>query len=190
MSRRQRETAECSSVGKLTTAPVQRLQSPPRATFHHSFSPLSPCPKLLLTCTISQLFQDESARRPSRAFAEGGIVSLTPCVLCLHHFVQRAQPSALPVEFSITSHVHDTLRSVAPWRLQQELLQRHLSSVPTEVFEALFPHGSVGGVKSTCSSAYFRGNYSVKIPARVFCEHESMQQLSAQQRTSWSVPQS
>lgn len=123
VSRQQRETPECSSVGKLTTAPAQKLPRPPvtRALLpHHPLSPLSPCPKLLLTCTISQLVQDESPRQPLTLSSQGSIVSLTPCVLCLHHFVEqilphRLLPSASLVEFSITSHIHDTLWWVPPW---------------------------------------------------------------------------
>lgn len=122
MSRQQRETPECSSVGKLTTAPAQKLPRPPvtgPCLPHHPFSPLSPCPKLLLTCTISQLVQDDSPREPLVLSSQGSIVSLTPCVLCLHHFVeqilpQRMLPSAPLVEFSITSHIHDTLWWVPP----------------------------------------------------------------------------
>lgn len=64
----------------------------PQDTFQHPFSPLSPRPELLLTCTISQLFQAASPRQPSDAFARQGIVSLTPCVLCLHHFSGQILP--------------------------------------------------------------------------------------------------
>lgn len=119
MSRQQRETPECSSVGKLTTAPSQKsprptATSPPLPHHHHPFSPLSPCPKLLLTCTISQLVQDDSPQQPHMLSSQESIVSLTPCVLCLHHFVEQilpqcTLPSAPRVEFSITSHIHDTL---------------------------------------------------------------------------------
>lgn len=126
MSRQQRETPECSSVGKLTTAPAQKLPRPPVTSPSSSPPPRpSPCPKLVLTCTISQLVQDDSARQPLMLSSQGSIVSLTPCVLCLHHFVeqilpQRMLPSAPLVEFSITSHIHDTLWCVPPRGLGQE----------------------------------------------------------------------
>lgn len=114
--------SECSSVGKLTTAPAQKLPQPPVTSTplpQHPLSPLSPCPKLLPTCTISQLVQDGSTPQPLVLSSQGSIVSLTPCVLCLHHFIEqilprRTLPSAPLVEFSITSHIRDTLWWVPP----------------------------------------------------------------------------
>lgn len=132
-----------------------------------SSSPPVPLSKLLLTRTNSQLFQDEPARQPSHAFLGegGGIVSLTPRVLCLHHFAQHALPPAPPpVEFSITSHVRDTLRSGPRWRLQQELLRRHLSTVPTPAFEGLFLHRSARGLNQ-------------QLPLRLFGETVASKEL-------------
>lgn len=108
-----------------------------------SSSPVSPCPNFCLHAQIHNYFR---TRRPGSLLMlspRRGIVSLTPRVLCLHHLGQHAPPSAPPVGFSITSHVRDTLRPVPPWRLQQELLRRRLSSLPTRVFEVLFLHRSV-----------------------------------------------
>lgn len=128
---------ECSSVGKLTTAPAQKLQQPTVSAPPSPPPPLlTPVPlvqKLLLTCTISQLVQGESPPAASHAVVirgggwREGIGSLTPCVLCLHHFIgrilpQRTLPSAPLVEFSITSHIQDTLWWVPPWGPGQELL--------------------------------------------------------------------
>lgn len=48
MSTQQCETAECSSVGKLTTASVQRPQRPPPRTL--SNSPSHPCPLVQSFC--------------------------------------------------------------------------------------------------------------------------------------------
>lgn len=112
----------------LQPLPPQKLPRPPvtRPLLpHHPFSPLSRCPKLLLTCTVSQLVQDDSPWQPLVLSSQGSIVSLTPCVLCLHHFVeqilpQRMLPSAPLVEFSITSHIHDTLWWVPPRGAGQE----------------------------------------------------------------------
>lgn len=127
MSGWQLETSECGSVGKLTTAPAQRPQPPPfsgRPTSTLTF--LTPRPhELLLTCTISQLVQDEPSRQPLMLSSQGSIVSLTPCVLCLHHFIgqilpQRVLPSAPRLEFSITSHIRDAMWRVPPWGLGQE----------------------------------------------------------------------
>lgn len=111
-----------------------------------SSSPPSPCPNFCLHAQIHNYFR--TGRPGSRLMLSPrrGIVSLTPRVLCLHHFAQHALPSAPPVEFSITSHVRDTLRSVPPWRLQQELLRRRLSPLPTPAFEPLFLHRSVRGL--------------------------------------------
>lgn len=111
---RQQNVAQWVNLQLLLFRGHKEPPPPPPDTFQHPCSPLSPRLKLLLTCTISQLFQDESPQQPSHAFAKEGIVSLTPCVLCLHHFSgqilpRRALPSAPLVEFSITSHVRATL---------------------------------------------------------------------------------
>lgn len=51
--------------------------------------------------------------------SQGSIESLTPCVLCLKQVVEQilprcALPAAPAAEFSITSHIHDTLWWVLP----------------------------------------------------------------------------
>lgn len=123
--RRQREPAECGPVGKLTTAPGQELHRPPVCDppLHPPTPPpssVSPLFPLSRSCCLRAPFHNRR-RRPPVLSSQGRIVSLTPCVLCLHHLVEqilprRVLPSAPLVEFSITSHIHDTLRWLPPWR--------------------------------------------------------------------------
>lgn len=164
-----------SNVRRQNVAQWVNLQLSPRPP------PPSPCLNFCLHAQIHNYFR---TRRPGSLLTLSpgrGIVSLTPRVLCLHPFAQHALPSAPPVEFSITSHVRGTLRSVPPWRLQQELLRRRPSTLPTPVFQVLFLHRSArGGVESTRPFASFRGNYGVRRAARGFCERRSTQQLSVQ----------
>lgn len=141
-----------------------------------SSSPLSPCPNFCLHAQIHNYFRPSRPGSLLRLSPGRGIVSLTPRVLCLHRFVQRALPSAPPVEFSITSHVRDTLRSVPPWRLQQELLRRHLSPVPTPVFEVLFLHRSARGLNQHVPLRLF-GETMASKDLRVGSVNTSTQQL-------------
>lgn len=118
---RRQNAAQWVNLQLLQPRSCHEHQSPallffPTTTPSH---PCPPCPELLLTCAISQLVQDEPPGQPLVLSSQGSIVSLTPCVLCLHHFVeqilpQRMLPSAPPVEFSITSHIRDTLWWVPP----------------------------------------------------------------------------
>lgn len=130
----------------------------------------SPPRPLVQTSAYTHKFTIISGRAGPAAFScfprgGGGIVSLTPRVLCLHHFAQHALPPAPPpVEFSITSHVRDTLRSGPRWRLQQELLRRHLSTVPTPAFEGLFLHRSARGLNQ-------------QLPLRLFGETVASKEL-------------
>lgn len=126
-----------------------------------SSSPLSPCPNFCLHAQIHNYFRTTRPGSLLRLSPGRGIVSLTPRVLCLHHFAQHALPSAPPpLEFSITSHVRDTLRSVPPWRSQRE----HLSALPTPLFEVLFLHRSARGLNQ-------------QVPLRLFGETTASKEL-------------
>lgn len=157
-------------MGKLTTAPVQRLKRPRPLPGHFPPPLLTPVP-LSNASAYMHNFTIISGRVAPAAFSRfrwggGYFLSHPVYYVCIIS-------SAPLVEFSITSHVHDTLRSVPPWGLQQERLW---SSFFLTV---------LWGQTNIFLWDFLRGNYSIETSACVLCEHESAQQLSVQHCASW-----